>query len=433
MSFLRAYTAVDAGDPEATASARVALLRQWMLHKPHALFAELRQEQPIFATPGFVLLTRHAEVREALLRDDVFSAAPYADRLQPLVSSFLLGSDDTATHERDAAMLRLVIRRHDLEDIAGAAEQAANIAVATRGGGMGSVGGRTRARAGDRMDGVGGLARPLVADFLARYLGVAGPEPEVLLRWARKLARAIFCNDGNTTEVLDEAREAGAELGGYIDVLLASRRTQIVVGNPAGEDAVGRLLALQGAQGGRPDDRRLRELLVGVIVSTTEPTIAAIAHVLHEIMQRADVQTRAIAAVAGDEPQVLAAIVDEALRFAPPLWTPARLCTRPFTLARGTANETVLRPGTRVLASTFSAGFDPAEVEAPDEFRAGRRTHQSLGFGVGLHACLGRHIAPVLVRAAVTALLRNGGVRPLADRVGLEGPFPSSLPLEFTG
>jgi cytochrome P450 len=295
------------------------------------------------------------------------------------------------------------------------------------------MGGRTRARPGDRMDGVTGLARPLVSDFLGRYFGVFGPESEILLRWARALTRAIFCNDSNDPAILDAAREAKAELGGYLDVMLASRRTLLAVGKSAGPDAVGRLLALQHAETGRPDDRRLRDILIGVVVVSSEPMIAAIAHAVQEILSRPEIQTQALESLAADQTPVLAAIVDEALRFSPPLWTPMRLCTRAFTLARGTANETILRPGTRVLASVFSADFDPAEVEAPEEFRPGRRSHQSLGFGIGLHACLGRHVAPVLVRAAVAALLRNGRVQTLADRVGFEGPFPASLPLEFLG
>ncbi len=419
MSFLREYTAIDAGDPAATSAARVALTRQWMRDRPQALFAELRQEQPIFATPAFVLVTRHAEVHQVLTRDDVFSVQPYAARIRPLLGGFLLGNDDGVAYERDAAVLRLTVRRGDLPDIAAAAEQAAGIAIAG-------------AREGDRIDAITGVARPLVADFIGRYLGVPGPTPEVLLRWARELARAAFCNDEDDPDVVDKAREAAAELGGYIDVMFASRRTQIAVGNPAGQDAVGRMLALQSAESARLDDRRLRDMLVGVIASACAPTIAAIVHVIDELARRPGIQARAIAALAADDDtDGLTAIVDEALRFAPPLWTPIRECIVPFTMARGTANETVLRPGTRVLASTYSAGFDPAEVPDPEHFRPGRPGLRTLGFGGGVHFCLGRHIAPVLVRAAVAALLRVGPVRPTPAGIVRDGPFPVGLPLEF--
>lgn len=421
MSFLRAYSSVDAGDPRATAAARVALTRAWMASRPHALFAELRQDHPIFPTPAFVLLTRHAEVREVLLRDDVFVATPQVERLQPLLGG-VLGGADGPTHEREAAALRLAIRRADLDAIAASAERAAGVALAA-------------GRRGSRVDAIAGLLRPIVADFVASYLGVAGPEPEILLQWARTLARAAFCDDGDDPQFFDAAQEAAAELGGYIDVRVALRRTQIAVGGPAGDDALGRLLALQSAEHARLEDRRVRDMLVGVITCAVEPTIAAAAHAIHELARRPVVQARAAQALADGDAAALAAIVAEALRFAPPPWTPARVCTQAFTLARGSVHEIVLRPGTRVLASTFSADFDPAAQDDPELFRPGRPTYQPLHFGGGLHACVGRHVAPVLLRAAVTALLRVGPVRPAdeaADGPRLaDGPFPTALPLEL--
>lgn len=417
MSFLRAHSGIDAGDPQATAAARVALTRQWLQARPRELLAELRQEQPIFRTASFVLLTRHAEVREVLARDDVFSVAPYAAPLQPLCGAFLLGSDDPTAHERDTAMLRLAVRRADLPAITVAAEQAAGLAVAT-------------ARAGDRIDVVAGLARPIVADFIARFLGVSGPEPEVLIGWARSLARAAFTSDDDPA-IVDAAREAAAELGGYIEVTLLARRSQIAVGGAAGDDAVARLLALQAMEGARGEALRVRELLIGVIASAAEPCVAAITHALGLLARRPEVQAAAAAALAAGDHASLAAIVDEALRFAPPLWTPTRVCTRPFVLAQGTDHETALQPGERVLASAFSAGFDPAVVAEPELFRPGRE-HLALGFGAGRHACLGQHIAPALTRAAFTALLRVGPLRP-ADGPdhGHPGPYPAALPLLF--
>lgn len=421
MSFLRAYSSVDAGDPRATAAARVALTRTWMLRRPHALFAELRQDQPIFPTPEFVLLTRHAEVREVLQRDDVFIATPQVERLQPLLGG-VFGGADGPTREREAAALRLAIRRADLDEIAAVAERVATAAIASE-------------RDGARLDAISGLLRPVLVDFAAGYLGVAGPEPEILLQWSRTLARAAFCDDDDDPTLLDAARDAAAELGGYIDVRVALRRTQIAVGGSVGADALGRLLALQAAECARLDDHRVRDILVGVLTCAVEPTIAAAAHALHELARRPEVQARAARALAAGEADALAAIVDEALRFAPPLWTPARVCTHAFTLAKGTVHEIVLRPGTRVLASTFSADFDPAVHDEPELFRPGRPAYQSLHFGAGLHACVGQHVAPVLVRAAVTALLRVGAVRPVdaaADGPRLDdGPFPTALPLEF--
>lgn len=58
-----------------------------------------------------------------------------------------------------------------------------------------------------------------------------------------------------------------------------------------------------------------------------------------------------------------------------------------------------------------------------------RAPPQAPVFGHGPHACGGRHIALVLLRAALTALLRAGPVRAPAE-IGHVGPFPDLLPLE---
>src|SRR5690606_28339343 len=76
MSFLGEYAASDV-------AARTGLTLRWLASRPRALFAELQREQPIFSTPKFVLVTRHAEVLEVLTRDDVFLGPGLEARRQP--------------------------------------------------------------------------------------------------------------------------------------------------------------------------------------------------------------------------------------------------------------------------------------------------------------------------------------------------------------
>lgn len=416
LSFVRTYTAVDASDPRATAAARVGLVRQWMAARPRELFAELRQDQPIFLTPGFVLLSRHAEVAEVLACDEVFSNQAYDERLQPLISGFMLGAEDGPAYERESALLRLALRRSDMPAIAAMAGEAASIAVAT-------------ARPSGHIEVVHGLLRPILARFVGEYIGVPGPGERAMLAWARLLAHAILCDPDGDPRIQDDALEASSEFRGYVDVLVHSRRSRLAVGGPPGDDALGRLLALQ-AGGVKIDDRKIRDLLIGVITAAVEPTIAVGTRAIREVVRRPEVLAMARQAALTEDHAIVTAIVTEALRFAPPLWTPIRVCTAPYTLARGTPHETVVRPYTRILASTYSAGFDTARTPDADKFVVRRPPPQAPVFGLGPHTCAGRHIALVLLRAALTALLRGGAVR-VSGEIGHVGPFPDLLPLEF--
>jgi len=416
MSFVRTYTAVDASDPRSTAAARLTLVRQWMASRPRELFAELRQDHPIFLTPGFVLLSRHAEVAEVLACDEVFSVQAYDERLQPLIGGFMLGAEDGPVYERDAALLRLAMRRSDLPTIASLAASAAAIAVA-------------KARPSGHIEVVRGLLQPIVAQFVGQYIGVPGPGERALIGWARRLAHAVLCDPEGDPQVVDDALEASSEFRGYIDVLVLARRSRIAGGGAPGDDVLGRLLALQ-AGGVRIDDRKIRDLLIGTIAAAVEPTIAVGTRAILEVVRRPEVQATARQAALTEDHAILSAIVGEALRFAPPLWTPVRVCTAPYTLARGTPQETVVRPYTRVLASTYSAGFDRARTPDADKFVVRRAPPHAPVFGHGMHMCAGRHIALVLLRAALAALLRAGVVRATAE-IGHVGPFPDLLPLEF--
>jgi cytochrome P450 len=52
-----------------------------------------------------------------------------------------------------------------------------------------------------------------------------------------------------------------------------------------------------------------------------------------------------------------------------------------------------------------SANRDERKYEHPDQFDIFRESRQSLGFGFGVHVCLGMHLARMETRVAVNALL----------------------------
>jgi cytochrome P450 len=55
----------------------------------------------------------------------------------------------------------------------------------------------------------------------------------------------------------------------------------------------------------------------------------------------------------------------------------------------------VIEPGQKTMFMFASANRDPAEFDAPDAYRIDRGNRRTLGFGNGLHRCLGIHIAQV--------------------------------------
>lgn len=89
-----------------------------------------------------------------------------------------------------------------------------------------------------------------------------------------------------------------------------------------------------------------------------------------------------------DDPDVLARAVEEFIRYAGSIHGIPRTVAAPVELS-GHA----FRPGESVLVNYASANRDPDEFPDPDRCVLDRRTNRHLGFGAGVHRCLGSNLA----------------------------------------
>jgi len=95
-------------------------------------------------------------------------------------------------------------------------------------------------------------------------------------------------------------------------------------------------------------------------------------------------------------------VVEEAVRWMP---------TDPM-FSRFVAHDTTLAgvdiPGGAVMHMCLAAANrDPARWERPDEFDPGRPLQAQMGFGGGVHTCLGMHVARAEIVAAISMLLER--------------------------
>jgi cytochrome P450 len=66
---------------------------------------------------------------------------------------------------------------------------------------------------------------------------------------------------------------------------------------------------------------------------------------------------------------------------------------------------TPLRQGDKVLLCFGAANRDPSVFADPDRLRLDRSPINHLGFGLGLHRCVGSHLAKLQLQVAITELL----------------------------
>ncbi len=100
------------------------------------------------------------------------------------------------------------------------------------------------------------------------------------------------------------------------------------------------------------------------------------------------------------EPELLPSAIEEMVRWTTPSPSKRRTATRPVTLG-GCAIEA----GQKVQIWEGSANRDPAVFQDPDVFDIARKPNAHLGFGHGVHYCLGANLARLELRVLFGELL----------------------------
>ena len=103
-----------------------------------------------------------------------------------------------------------------------------------------------------------------------------------------------------------------------------------------------------------------------------------------------------------ENPQLIKPAFEEILRFESPFQTFFRTTTVETQLGNFTLPE-----NEKVMLSLGSANRDPLQWENPDEFNILRNTQGQLGFGNGIHGCVGQMLARTEVDALLTVMLKK--------------------------
>lgn len=150
---------------------------------------------------------------------------------------------------------------------------------------------------------------------------------------------------------------------------------------------------------GRPlTDAEILGCAVAILLGGNETTMNLIGNLLWRLLE---VPSRWEALKA--DPTLIEAVIEESLRFDPPILGMFRKAKRPVEM-----QQCVVPEGARVMYSIAGANRDPAIWDDPDEFRLDRpldalRNH--LSFGGGNHLCLGFGLARMEVKQVFEKLV----------------------------
>ena len=381
---------------------------------PFAVYRWMRDEAPVYRSEkyGFWVLTRFDDVRAAALDADTFRSFEGMDiddsRLEH-VPPGSIGSMDNPRHDQVRRVVQpyfLPRRIATLED--GIRSVVRELVASWRDRGAGRVG---------RVDIAQELAWPMPFDVFFYLMGFPrkGEENpgqraqrEQLEQWTHDLKDRI----PGTPHLGPKAKAATDKVQQYfIDVLSDRRRTprddlmtRMVEAEIDGEPFVPEEITPVSEVSGL-----MMILFLGGVEST-----AGLTGTLFKLLAENPDQR---ALLLGD-PSLIPAAVEEAMRLITPLQLTARTTSREVTLHGVTIPE-----GGRVVLVPGAANRDERQFPDPDRFDVTRPRGRHLGFGEGVHGCLGAPLARLEARIALEEALPVLGEYELA---GAPGFYPSS-------
>jgi cytochrome P450 len=367
----------------------------------HATVAELRRREPVVRVesphhPPFWAVTRHADIHWIERHPEQF---PNTDR------SVLSTDRQYEAQARHGAAMRTLIHMDGEEHRLHRAVTAAWFKPSSVRSLEGAVAGLAR-QAVDRMAQLGGRC-DFVADVALHYplrvilsiLGLPQDDERRMLRLTQELFGSgdpALRRPGTETDLAAVIKDFYR----YFTQLAADRRAA-----PTADLAT---VIANAEIGGRPlRDTAMLSYFVLIATAGHDTTSASLAGGLGALIDHPDELARL-----RRHPARIAAAVDEIVRWVSPVRHFMRYATEPADLGGVT-----VEPGDALLLSYPSANRDEAVFQDPFRFDIARpNADRHLGFGFGVHHCLGAHLARLELTAFFTELL------PRLESIERDGP-----------
>ncbi len=246
-----------------------------------------------------------------------------------------------------------------------------------------------------------------VADFALRLpvaiitdmMGIDASERQGLLGWVQRIMLGTDSTQKSSSVVADQ-QQAFGELLSFFDRLIVQRQQK------PGEDLISQLVvAARDAPAMSP--QVLRCTCAFLLVTGYETTAAALGTGMHTLLRNPDQW-----ALLQSDPDRVPAAVEEMLRYETPLQRSTFRMVAQDCVIAGKA----LRTGDQVGAIIGAANRDAAVFQDPDRFLIDRKPNRHLGFGSGIHVCIGAILARSELRTAFTCLAQRAPGLHLAGR-----------------
>jgi len=234
-------------------------------------------------------------------------------------------------------------------------------------------------------------AEPLPVQVIAELLGVPEADWGLLRPWSNAIVKMY--EYGVTPRQRAEAEQASQEFVDYLRELVAARRVA------PGEDLITSLVQETDSDGARLSEDELITTCTLLLNAGHEATVNTTGNGVLAVLRHPR-QHAAIAAA--DDPAATALAVEELIRYDSPLQLFERTA-----MADTEIGGVTVRAGEKIAALLGAANRDPAVFADPDDFALDRAVNPHLGFGAGIHFCVGAPLARVELQSSLRTLIRR--------------------------
>lgn len=381
-------------EPIEALAARLFACDPEVIADPFPVYARLRAEAPVFRFGPMVVVARFKDNQDVLRRPDLFSAerslgTRFESRLAALEPEMrrrlraLLDFEGAWVSERDdpdhARLRKLANHAFTPRRIEQMRSQVQVITDRI-------VDEAEAASADGSIEVVSNIAFRLPYEVIAALLGVSTEDGGHQLRhWSDAIATAVSTEYSN----IDAAFEAWVEYAEYVRGLIAERRRDL-----SGDDLFTSLVSAS-EDGDALSDNELVSMFVLLLFAGHETTTNLISNAVTQLLKHPDQLT-----LLREDPSRVRPAVEEFLRFCPSIQAIHRVALDDCDIGGFR-----VRKGEAIRLLLASGSHDEEMFSDPERFDVTRDSGRHLGFGFGIHTCLGAWLARLETELAVKTLI----------------------------
>lgn len=352
---------------------------------PYPVYQKIREGGPVVRTPAGVVFAIGYQEVAGILRDprfgwgdgeavaDQFIDNPGGPPARPLI--FM----DPPDHTRIRSLITKAFSARTAERLRPRTEQLVDELLAAA----------RRDAADGPIDLMAALAGPLPAMVVGEMLGVSAEHLDQFRIWAADSGRGLDPAFILTPEQVERRDSARVAIMDYFAELAARRRVE-----PA-DDLVSELVTVE-QEGDRLTELELVTTCMGLLGAGYATTVNLIGGGLLALLRHPDQMAWLRA-----HPDKIGPAVEEIVRYDSPIQMTSRIALEDVEIA-----GVEIESEQQVFLMIGGANHDPQMYDRPDDLLLDRESTRNLGFGLGIHFCIGAPLARVTTQVALSALTK---------------------------